>query len=105
MSRPATSDQFGNAREEWEYSLPRSEGLEGAELSVDRVEENGDVVITDGERSAPFAYYSGDKIDLTALRIVPAGVEAGYFTEAHVVTLTDGEGVAIYAVREPPDLD
>ena len=44
-------------------------------------------------------------LDGSTLKIVPAYTEAGWFTEANCITVTDGERTAVYVpyktVREP----
>ena len=48
--------------------------------------------LSDAPASARIVRRRIDKLDLVALKIVPAYVEAGYFSEAHCVTLSDGAG-------------
>jgi hypothetical protein len=82
--------------EDFEAPLPRSESGEGENLTVVEVLSNGHVVITDGERNASYEPRDGIPLGVDDLRIVPGNVEAGYFTEANVVTLTDRDSTKLY---------
>jgi hypothetical protein len=82
--------------EEFRFSLPRSETMDGDDLSIIDVIQNGSVIVSDGERTAAYVPHDGDPLKGPDIRIVPKYVEAGAFTEANVLTLTDGERTAVY---------
>ncbi len=82
--------------EEFQASLPRSATMEGDDLTVADVRSDGLVIVTDGERSAPYTPLQGEPLEGSDLKIVPRYVEAGAFTEANCVSLTDGRRIAVY---------
>lgn len=79
--------------------LPRSEAGDGSDLSIAKVHSNGDVSITDGERTVAYKALEGEPLHGN-LSIVPAYVEAGWFTEANTITLSDGIRQAVYIPRD-----
>ncbi|MBB2974335.1 hypothetical protein [Mesorhizobium sp. RMAD-H1] len=81
--------------EEFAASLPRSRTLEGNDLRIVEVREDGAIVVSDGKRGAVYAPVNGTPLG-GELRIVPAYVEAGYFSEANCITVTDGTREAVY---------
>jgi hypothetical protein len=85
--------------EEWAFqeALPRSQTPEqdGSDLAIAGI-EGTHVRISDGKRSALYEQLEGEPLDLSKAEIVPAYVEAGWFTEANCVTLTDGEYTAVF---------
>lgn len=83
--------------EEFQASLPRSDtpDMDGSNLTIEGVEGES-VRIGDGERSALYLQSRGEPLDLTAIRIVPSYVEAGWFVEANCVKLTDGKREAVF---------
>ena len=84
--------------DEWKFqeALPRTkEPHDGSDLAIAGVEGTA-VRITDGKRSALYHQIEGEPLDLSTLAIVPAYVEAGWFTEANAVTLTDGRNKGIF---------
>jgi hypothetical protein len=83
------------ATEEFEANLPRSEKMDGSDLRIEAVDDDGTVRITDGVRSADYTAYPEEPLG-NDLRIVPSYVETGWFTEAHAVTLTDGTRKVVY---------
>jgi hypothetical protein len=78
--------------EEFQEALPRSDKMNGADLRIVEVGAGGEVMITDGERNAVYKPMDGQLLESESLRIFPAYVEAGYFSEANCVTLIDIEG-------------
>ena len=80
--------------EEFEASLPRSK--EGEGLTVTELRDDGSVVISDGERSASYGFYKGERLEGRDLRIVRSYTEAGWFMQAEIVKLTDGERTGFY---------
>jgi len=70
--------------------------MDGTDLSILYV-DGSEVVISDGERSA--VYVPRDEALSGSLSIVPHYVEAGWFSEANAVTLTNGIETAIYLPR------
>lgn len=95
------------ADEDFQASLPRSavKGMDGSDLRIVGRGAKGEAIITDGERVAPYEPMEGQPPLDGELRIVPAYVEAGWFTEANCVTLTDGERRAVYVPVGQPGLD
>lgn len=83
------------AEEDFAASLPRSPDTEGGGLSIIEVYDDGAVLITDGERWAFYVPMEGAPLAGT-LTIVPKYVEAGWFSEANCVTLSDGERTKLY---------
>jgi hypothetical protein len=83
--------------EELEASLPRS--MEGDGLSITEVRPDGSLMVSDGERAALYVPQQEKPLDGN-IRIVPAYVEAGYFMQANVITLTDGERTATYVPKD-----
>jgi hypothetical protein len=82
--------------EEVQASLPRSRTMDGSDLSIIAV--NGrEVTISDGIRSA--VYLPKDEGLSGKLSIVPAYVEAGWFSEANCIRLSDGARTAVYTPR------
>ena len=79
--------------------LPRSETMDGTDLRLAARPQSADAVrITDGERTwtyVPFKRALKDK----STNIVPGYVEAGWYSEARSVTLTDGRDEAVYVPR------
>jgi hypothetical protein len=84
-------------------SLPRSQtpAMDGNNLTIEAVEDDGTVRITDGERTADYTSYPEEPLE-GKLRIVPAYVEAGWFTEANAVTLTNGARTVVYVPARWP---
>jgi hypothetical protein len=77
-------------------SLPRSASGEGENLTIMEIRPTGHVIITDGERSAAYEPREGSPLEGKNLWIVPGDVEPGYFSEANVLALTDGEQTTKY---------
>jgi hypothetical protein len=82
--------------EEFQASLPRSRTTDGSDLSIIAV-SGPEVTISDGIRSA--VYVPKDAALSGRPYIVPAYVEAGWFSEANCVTLSDGVTSAVYVPR------
>jgi hypothetical protein len=83
-------------REDFQASLPRSRPMDGSDLSIVAV-DGPEVTISDGERSA--VYVPKDAALSGRPYIVPAYVEAGWFSEANSVRLSDGVMTAVYVPR------
>ena len=76
--------------------------MDGSDLSIAWVGDGGAVVaITDGERLAVYQPLNAEPLSPDTLHIVPAYVEAGWFSEANCVTLTDGERTVLYVPLMP----
>jgi hypothetical protein len=71
------------------------------------VDMQGDlVIITDGERTTSYVRFSGPELVGKDWRIRPsAGVEAGWFSEANAVTLSEGEREAVFVPKDQPVRD
>jgi len=89
--------------EDFQASLPRSETMEGDDLIVVEVRPSGAVIITDKERAAAYVPLEGEPLKGSFVKIVPKYVEAGWFSEANCVLLTDGEREVLYVPEEPLD--
>jgi hypothetical protein len=89
--------------EDLQEALPRSDKMNGVDLRIVEVGAEGEVTITDGERTAVYRPIEGEPLEPENLRIFPAYVEAGFFSEANCVTLIDIEGrkVIYVPVRKP----
>lgn len=70
--------------------LPRSGTLAADALAITGRSPDGSVVVSDGVHAAAYAPAQGQRPQSPGIRIVPACVEAAWFTEANVVTLSDG---------------
>ena len=90
MTTDSTEDEFAER-------LPRDvEHMDGRNFAIGAVADDGSVVISDGERAAAYAFSHGNQLDMAKLQILPHYIEAGWFCEAQVVTLTDGVGQAVF---------
>lgn len=89
--------------EDFQFSLPRSESGQGDDLIIEEVRPDGAVVITDRERAAAYVP-SGEPLKGEHIRIVPKYVEAGAYSEANCVFLSDGERENLYVPVEIVDL-
>jgi len=87
--------------EDFQASLPRSATMDGSDLIIVDVRPSGAVIITDKERAAAYVPLEGDPLKGTSVKVVPKYVEAGWFSEANCVLLTDGEREVLY-IPEPP---
>ena len=57
-------------------------------------------IITDGERTASYVRFSGNKLIGMNLRILPYGIQGGRFSEANVVQITDGVRDAVFVPKK-----
>ena len=95
MTTDSTEDEFAER-------LPRDvEHMDGRNFAIGAVADDGSVVISDGERAAAYVFSHGNQLDMANLRILPRYIEAGWFGEAQVVTLTDGKGRAVFVPVRP----
>ena len=70
--------------------------MDGSDLQIISIEKDGNVVIGDGERTALYEPTKGNTPIGASVSISPAYVEAGWFSEANCITLTDGQRKAVY---------
>jgi hypothetical protein len=84
--------------EDFLASLPRS--IEGEGLMITKVRPDRGVLIGDGEGSAIYRPMDGEPLEGTELQIVPSYVEAGWYSEANVITLTDVQRTAKYTPKK-----
>jgi hypothetical protein len=82
--------------EEFHIALPRSETLDGGDLRIAGVSVDGEVLITDGVRTAGYVPIDGKPLAPDRLRIQPAYAEEGWTKVANCVPLSDGERTAFY---------
>ena len=83
-------------------SLPRS-AEDGSDLHVvDNLDDL--VIITDGERTASYVRFSGEKLIGKNLRILPYGIHGGRFSEANVVKITDGARHAVFVPKKKDEV-
>ena len=62
------------------------------------------VIITDGERTASYVRFSGEKLAGKNLRILPYGIQVGRFGEENVVTITDGARNAVFVPKKKDEV-
>ena len=67
----------------------------GDDLSTE-VCPDGSVIVTDGQRSPVYGPTDGKPLEGEKIHIVASYVEAGWFSEANVIKLSDGHRAATY---------
>jgi hypothetical protein len=86
----------------FQVALPRSSNRDASDLRI--VDMQGDLaIITDGERTTSYVRLSGPELVGKDWHIRPeAGIEAGCFSEANEVTISDGEREAVFVPKDQP---